>query len=248
MLEEDDVIVITKVEEPPPPDAGLPPWMATFADMVTLLLCFFVLLLSFANTDTQEMKDMLGNMKQAFGVQYENSSYSNIAYSTDARKFKQTQKEQEQLKELVLELQKFVSAFSESDVSISRESSGVMLRAGSSHMFEPGKADLLPETIPLLQEIVKILSMTRFTLMVCGHTDGEAQAQRKNIDSNWELSTVRAAACLRWILDHSHIKADRLKAVGYAGSRPLVPSITERNKAKNRRVEFYFVPAGDPDW
>lgn len=245
---DDEIIIITKVEEPPPPEEGLPAWMATFADMVTLLLCFFVLLLSFANMDTANMKMMLGVMTDAFGVQFEDSSATNVAYSDESKRFKTAIEREDDIKQLAASLKKFVQNENlTSESSISRDSSGVMLRVGNKAMFKPGSSNLTPAAVTILVEVVKIMNTSPFNLMVRGHTDGESLGQDL-LDSNWELSATRAAACLRWILEHSRTEPRRLKAAGFASSKPLVPSTTEQNRAINRRVEFYFVPDGDPDW
>lgn len=72
-----------------------------------------------------------------------------------------------------------------------------------------------------------------------GHTD-DIPVRSAKYPSNWELSAARAAAALRYIVEKGGINPSRLKAVGYAGTRPLVPNTSEANRAINRRVEFYF--------
>ncbi len=248
MAKQDEIIIITQVEMPPPPEDGLPAWMATFADMVTLLLCFFVLLLSFTNQDTENMRMMLGAMRDAFGVQTEDSSSMNIAYSAETKRFKTLVEREDDIKQLAASMKKFVENESlQSEASITRDSSGVMLRVGNKAMFDPGSSKLKPAAVSILVEVVKILSSSKFNLMVRGHTDGELLGNEL-LDTNWELSATRAAGCLRWLLAHSRVKAERFKAAGFASSKPIVPSTTPQNKALNRRVEFYFVVPGDPNW
>ncbi len=248
MAKQDEVIIITQVEMPPPPEDGLPAWMATFADMVTLLLCFFVLLLSFTNQDTANMRMMLGAMRDSFGVQTEDSTSMNISYSDESKRFKTTVEREDKIEQLAASMKQFIENQDlQSEASISRDSSGVMLRVGNKAMFDPGSSKLKPGAVSILVEVVKILSSSEFNLMVRGHTDGESRGDEL-LDTNWELSATRAAGCLRWLLAHSRVKAARLKAVGFAGSKPIVPSTTPQNKATNRRVEFYFVIPGDLNW
>ncbi|MGE4506272.1 MAG: flagellar motor protein MotB [Desulfovibrionaceae bacterium] len=248
MAKKDEIIIITQVEDAPPVEEGLPPWMATFADMVTLLLCFFVLLLSFTNQDTANMRMLLGVMRDAFGVQFEDSTSMNVAYTDESKPFKTRVEREDDIKQIAAQLKKIIQNENlRNETSITRDASGVMLRVGNRAMFRPGSAELLPSAVAVLVEVVKVLNTTEFNLMVRGHTDGEAP-DPELLDSNWELSATRAATCLRWILDHSRVRSDRLKAAGFASSKPLVPSTTEQNRALNRRVEFYFVAPGDPDW
>ncbi|MBU1610886.1 MAG: OmpA family protein [Proteobacteria bacterium] len=248
MANQDEIIIITQVEKPPTPEEGLPPWMATFADLVTLLLCFFVLLLSFTNTDTANMRMMLGTMRDAFGVQAEDSTAMNIAYSDKSKQFKTVVEREDDIKQLASSLKKLIKNDNlQQEASISRDTSGVMLRVGNKAMFQPGKAELLPAAVSILMEVVKVMKSTEFNLMVRGHTDGEVLTDDR-LNSNWELSATRAAVSLRWILEHSDVHPNRLKAAGFASSKPLVPSNTAQNKTLNRRVEFYFVVPGDPNW
>ncbi|WP_022660371.1 OmpA/MotB family protein [Paucidesulfovibrio longus] len=245
---EDEVLIIEQYEEGPPPEEGLPPWMATFADMVTLLLCFFVLLLSFTNQDINNFQMLMGAMSDAFGVQKERSDAKEIPYADTSRSFKTEMENESEIKQLAASLKKFIQDETlTGEASLSVDNTGVMLRVGNKAMFRPGSYDLTPESISVLVEVIKLLNSTPFNLIVTGHTDGESRNEQL-FDTNWELSATRAAACLRFILEHSSVSPDRLKAVGLAGSKPLVPSTTEANKALNRRVEFYFKAPGDKNW
>lgn len=243
-----DVIFIERIEEGPPPEEGLPPWMATFADMVTLLLCFFVLLLSFTNQDISNFQMMMGAMADAFGVQTRDSSAKDMPYADMSKQHVTVIERESSIKQLASSLEKFVAEEQmNKDASVSYDSSGVLLRVSNVAMFQAGQFELAPEAVPVLVEVITVLNEQPFNLMVMGHTDGE-ELNANLLDTNWELSATRAASCLRFILQHSSTSPERLKAVGYAGSRPLVPSTTQENIAKNRRVEFYFMAPGDPDW
>ncbi|SKA72243.1 chemotaxis protein MotB [Paucidesulfovibrio gracilis DSM 16080] len=247
-MPEEDVIIIEQVEDPPPREEGLPPWMATFADMVTLLLCFFVLLLSFTNQDINNFQMLMGAMSDAFGVQKERSDAREIPYADTSRQFKRQVESENDIKQLAASLKKFIQDESlTGEASLSVDNTGVMLRVGNKAMFRPGSSDLMPESISVLVEVIKLLNSTPFNLIVRGHTDGE-DLNEQLFDTNWELSATRAAACLRFILEHSSVSPQRLKAVGLAGSKPLVPSTTAANKALNRRVEFYFQAPGAENW
>ena len=86
---------------------------------------------------------------------------------------------------------------------------------------------------------VSLLKEHNFNLVVRGHSDN--QAFKNNIfPSNWELTSSRAAACLRYVLEKGGIPATRLKAVGFADSQPLLPNNSAANQMVNRRMEFYF--------
>lgn len=233
---------------PPKQDEGIPPWMATFADMVTLLLCFFVLLLSFTNTDVTNFKRLLGSVQDALGVQLEDRTALSTPYAESSFKERRSVRESRQIVELGARLKRFIRAKDLSNMArVSSDKSGVMLRFSNTAMFTPGSAQLGAESKKALEIVISGMENKNFNLIIRGHTDG-VKPESGLYHSNWELSAARAAACLRYILGHSDIPANRMKAVGYASAKPLFPSTTEANRAKNRRVEFYYVPMGRSKW
>ena len=245
----DDVLIIElPPPDSPPQDEGIPPWMATFADMVTLLLCFFVLLLSFTSQDVANFEKLKGAMQKAFGVQLENSEATEIPYADLSKEYENIRETEEEVKQLATSLQAFVEDENlKQEASVRSDSSGITLRVSNTAMFQPGSVTLDPRAMTVLVEVVQVLMSSDFKLTVRGHTDGENLGPDL-LDRNWELSAVRAATCLRFILEHSPVSPDRLRAVGYAGSAPLVPSNSEENRALNRRVEFFFQAPRMANW
>ncbi len=108
-------------------------------------------------------------------------------------------------------------------------------------MFAPNSAVLKPEAAKILDGVTNILLNQKVDLVIRGHTD-DTENGSGLYPSKWELSAARAAAALRYILAKGDgaIAATRLRAAGYADSRPLVPIIDEDSRAVNRRVEFYY--------
>lgn len=242
----DDVIIIeAKGDDGPPPEEGLPPWMATFADMVTLLLCFFVLLLSFANQDINNFKTLMGSVQQALGVQVVDKMATEIPYAEMSQEMQEDADKEKTLQKLSLDLNQFVAAAKLKErATASRRRNSIMLRVDSRLLFPPGSSRLLPGAKMILNEVVRTLSTSKLNLMVQGHTDNTETAEV----NNWELSATRAAACLRYILAHSDISPSRLKAVGLADSSPLLPNNSEANREVNRRVEFYYQFPDEEGW
>lgn len=244
--DEDIIFIEGKAKEGPPPEEGLPPWMATFADMVTLLLCFFVLMLSFANQDIANFESMKGSMAKAFGVQYLDKKAKNMAFSDSEFTASSAKKSaKKDLKALALELRAFAS---EGNVTrlmkVNQEQTGVMIRVPARAIFKPGTAEINDKAKTILNAVAHQMTKKNLNLIVRGHTD-DKPTKDNEYSSNWELSAARAAACLRYIKDKARISSNRLKAVGYAGTRPLVPNTSNENRAINQRVEFYYQPPGD---
>ncbi len=223
-------------------EEGLPGWLATFADLMSLLLTFFVLLLSFSNQDVQKFRDMMGSIKDAFGVQVQRKQADYIAFSPSQFERKDIKIDQDtrMLLGMVLKLKAVLeeNKLLKKNVDVTSDDNGVLIRVSSGVMFKPGSAVLKPEAYPVLNEVIKLLKENNFDVIVRGHTDDTPAGA--NFPSNWELSAARAAAALRYIVEKGGINPSRLKAVGYADTRPLVPNTSPSNRALNRRVEFYF--------
>ncbi|MDQ7032665.1 MAG: OmpA family protein [Desulfonauticus sp.] len=224
-------------------EGGLPGWLATFADLMSLLLTFFVLLLSFSNQDVQKFKDMLGSIKEAFGVQIQRKEADYTAFSPTKFERKDIKIDQsvKQILGMVLQLKAMLEQNSnlKKYVHVSSDDNGILVRVSSGVMFDPGDAKIKPQAYPILDKVIKILKENNFDLVVRGHTD-DRPVHSKKFPSNWELSAARAAAAARYIIEKGGINPARVKAVGYADTRPLVPNTSEANRALNRRVEFYF--------
>ncbi|NDV19099.1 OmpA family protein [Pseudodesulfovibrio sp. JC047] len=234
--------------DPPKPDAGIPPWMATFADMVTLLLCFFVLLLSFTNTDVANFKTMIGSVQEALGVQFDDVGATGVPYAETRFSERRSVKENRQIVELGARIKKSIRAHDLAHMArVSSDKSGVMLRLSNHVMFAKGGIELTDEAQKGLRVVIDAMEKSDFNLIIRGHTDGE-HVESTLYNSNWELSAARAARCLRYILHHSTIPAKRMKAVGYASAKPILPSTSEENKRVNRRVEFFYMPPGRSKW
>ncbi|QGY41312.1 OmpA family protein [Pseudodesulfovibrio cashew] len=246
MAEKAEEQIQRKPPEEPPGEEGLPAWMATFADMVTLLLCFFVLLLSFAEQSEQKYRDALGSIKGAFGVKEVRAVSEDMAmFSTSetAKKMAANISHDERL--LLGVIMRIKSLLDDEDAKIregtgvTADRDGVIFSARSSAMFNPGSAELSPGAYRILDKVIKVLKDYKLNLVVRGHTDDRPISTAK-FPSNWELSAARAAVALDYIINKGGIEINRAKAVGYADTRPEVPNDSEANRLKNQRVEFYL--------
>lgn len=243
--------LVRKRPEEPEIIEGLPEWMATFSDMVTLLLTFFVLLLTFANQDLVKFKIVAGSVKEAFGVQTEDAKASYAPYSPTRfeRKEMPLDVKQKKLLDLVLGVKAVIEGDAARDkaVKVTTDQNGVLQRVDNAAMFAPGSTELSPRALPILDRVGKLLKERNVDVVISGHTDTQPAASA-DYPSNWELSSARAARALRYLTEKWGIDPGRMKAAGYAGSRPLVPNDTEDNRARNNRVELYFHARGAENW
>ncbi len=214
---------------------GAPEWVVTFGDMMSLLLCFFVLLLSFSTMETERFKIIAGYIREAFGVQleyhYTEIPSGNTVVTVEFNppvpgKATVVKKINDIIREL--ELDNLVEA--------TPDEAGVRIRLDGALVFPPGSAELSPDAIPFLQHVARIIEESYADVVVEGHTDN-APMHSPIFPSNWELSAARAAAVVRFF-ESRGIPGFRLQAVGYGDTRPISENFTEEGRRKNRRVEI----------
>jgi chemotaxis protein MotB len=242
-------------------EEGAPAWMATFADMATLLMTFFVLLLSFANMDAQKFNEMLGSVKDAFGVQKE--TFGQYRALSDSMISAEVQREIEaqmqaaadaQGKAASQSMQSGADAMMQMEQAMSiieslfeslegvadvfMDENGITVRVKGGLLFASGEAELRPESAPVMERVAALLTKYTFDLYILGHTDS-VPIRTSRYPSNWELSSARATAALRQLAERG-ANPQRLVAVGFADSRPIASNDTPEGRERNRRVEFLF--------
>ena len=222
------------------PEAGAPAWMATFADMMSLLLCFFVLMLSFATMDVMKFEGMIGSMKDAFGVKRSDPGRfvamkdSLIALFSEeaAGKELEAQTIDGQLHRLARD-PRFAGS-----VEVLSGKGGVTFRIDGDLVFQPGNAQVHPTAFVILEEMAAVLRQFDYEVSVQGHTD--ATKPGVSYPSNFNLSAARALAVLNFMVDVGGIPPKRLRAVAFGDTKPIRSNDTPEGRNKNRRVEFFF--------
>ena len=223
-------------------EEGAPAWMATFSDLATLLLTFFVLLLSFAELNVTQFKQMLGSVREAFGVQFETAgsheALSTSPVSMDGRQPQTIDDNQEAEEELQARIEELGL---EAEVDIESDVGGVTVRIRDRVLFESGSADLDEDSARgVLPAIVTLGRELSRELAVHGHSD-DRPIQSARYPSNWELSSARASSVVRFLLAEGLLDEMDVSIAGWADTKPLVPNDSPENRAINRRVEFRFV-------
>ena len=133
-------------------------------------------------------------------------------------------------------MQKLAGHSLNSRLKISQVAEGVHLEVSDKILFAEGSAELKPEGRNLLNELAQVLLQHQGLISVEGHTDNRPIASRQ-FPSNWELSSGRATTVTRHLIDHG-LDAAKMRAVGYADTRPLEPNTTTKGRTRNRRVSL----------
>ncbi len=255
---------------------GVPAWVMTFADLMTLLMCFFVLLLAFSEMDAAKFKQLSGSMKDAFGVQAEievrtiPKGTSVVAqefspgrpdptalpqvrqFTVDSNKntLDALEREAREIEEARKHAKRLRLALKEElkkgDVSIQTEGMKVIIHIMENASFDSALADLRPAFLPALQKIADLIDNNSGEITISGHTDN-VPISNERFRSNWDLSTSRAVSVAHQLLKVSAVTPDNIMVTGHADTRPRAPNDSDENRAKNRRVDIAIVRGKDID-
>lgn len=240
------------MEDEPEQDESSPPWLTSFSDMVLLLLCFFVLLLSFARTDTAVFQSALGSVRQALGTPppppraSEPPSPTTRAGASAVRASAEQEQTLALRARMVQQVEQFLTERGLSaQVEVAPDQRGIILRTRDQILFDSGTAQLEQRGLPVLAAVADLARRFHGQLAIEGHTD-DRPIMTELFPSNWELSGARSAAVLRQLLVEG-IAAERVHVAGYADRRPIASNETEDGRARNRRVEFVFETEREAD-
>jgi chemotaxis protein MotB len=210
---------------------------------MSLLLCFFVLLLSFSEMDRAKYKQVAGSMEKAFGVQRRTRVMeSPKGIKMIARDFDQEAIATRLKEEIGRELDEafrndLYEVRDQLDVGI--EQDNLVIRMMGESTFDSGSADIKAATRPLLIKMGHIISKAKKDIVIAGHTDNvPIHRGRGPYTSNLRLSIARASAVAELLLSHSDIDPARLSTMGFGEYRPIADNATETGRQKNRRVEI----------
>ena len=223
-------------------------WLATYADMVTLLLCFFVLLFSISSTEMEKFEQLVQSLRSALGKQ-------NVPEAGTREGLKMIQRQTDEVKPNAVdelggmvqkEIDKIVSEVKEfvmfnklgGKVRVEGDEMGARITISDVVLFPPGNARMTPEGLKVMKDLTEILKQFSYHIKVTGHTDN-VPIHNEKYASNWELSANRACEVVRFLIDQG-IPPEMLSAEGFAEYRPIASNDTPEGRAKNRRVEIMY--------
>lgn len=221
------------------PPKGAPAYMTTFGDLMSLLLTFFVLLISMASFETAKFKIAAESLQGAFGVL---ETFPTVAvqpfvripkHDGDEAKRKMSVKDAQKIKQ-VIEAKKMDEAVK---VEVTEKGIAILLRDPVG--FASGSSDLKKQGQEILTDISSIIKSNKdLKIRVEGHTD-DVPIHNARFNSNWELSSARSLSVVQLLAQRTGINPSNMSAVGYGEYKPLVPNINRDNRAKNRRIQIF---------
>jgi len=240
-------------------------WLLTYADMITLLLALFVVLFAISSVNVSKVKLLEQSLRDAFNGRVTNGGQAilqtanSVAVRTldsaprvdpspptlgrpdsaAAQAALAARREQDELQQLKRQLDAFAAAHGfKAQVDTVVTQRGLVVRLLTDNvLFDSGLADVKAQGMSLLTEVGTLLGVDRVhPIVVEGHTD-DVPISTSRFASNWELSTARASAVVRWLIGRG-LPARRFSAAGYADLHPLASNATAPGRARNRRVEI----------
>ena len=203
-------------------DSGQDDWLLTYSDAMTLLLAFFVVLFAISDVDQAKYEEIKAMIVGEVSKKAVPKPFTDLAESLN---------------------QIIATSDQAANITIENTRKGVSIEFTGTSLFAPGQATLRPEAEKLLNKIIGAIGMIHsddYIVEVEGHTD-DSPMQSKVYPTNWQLSTARSTNVVRYMI-RGGMSADRLKASGFADTRPKVPNrdiygnpIPE-HRARNRRV------------
>jgi chemotaxis protein MotB len=238
---------------------GVPAWMVTFADLMALMMTFFVLLYSFSSIDETKYRMIVESMAKGFGSVLTSTKVSRTPsmappalipspLDQPTRPRQPSQDPQpDTSQQLATTLQQSMeSEIADGIIAVETTGNSVVIRFPEEIAFPPGSDEISEEIMPILRRLAAALQDSPGTIMVSGHTD-DRPIRSAQFSSNWKLSTDRAVSVIHRLQQIGTVDPRRLTAVGYGDTRPLAPNDSPENRARNRRVEIAIVqeaPAG----
>jgi len=211
---------------------GAPGWMVTYGDMMSLLLTFFVLLISFSTVHEEEFQKAIASLQGALGVLPRELSMIQFQQ-------KESETQTQRFLDVAAKLAEYIQVHGrQREIGLQYTERGLKLTMQNPILFDTGDDRLKAAAIPVLQDIANLLSeLSGSFISVEGHTD-DVPIHTEQFPSNLELSAARAISVARFLIDKGGIDPRNVSVVGYSENLPVAPNDSPENRMKNRRVEI----------
>ena len=230
----------------PPCPKCLAPWLGTFGDLMSLLLTFFVLLLSMSTIDTRKVSEVVGSLSGALSV-LEGGVKTDVTKKiikkeTPVEETDDTTEAVNKITQTVIEANEMIEKGRGETISLSDSEEGFVIKMPASILFKPASAKIYNEdAILFLKRVALIISKlpNELDINIQGHTDNTTLPKDSQYRDNWDLSSARATAVLKELMK-ANVSPKKMYASGYSKYRPIASNVTEEGRRKNRRVELHF--------
>ncbi len=221
-------------------------WKVAYADFVTAMMAFFLLMWILNMTPPETKKVLVGYFAASGGYTPSPNQQIGAPPLSSGQGGNQeiskglTPADKESLNLAITLTDKLSDEhIPNRNIKVSPNEYGVLLRVDSGLMFAPEKVEISAEGAKVLDVIIGVLKQSKLYLVVRGHTD-TSETGAPNYSSKWELSAARAAAAVNYIVEKGKLDPTMIIGMGLGDSRPVTPDTDPVSAAQNRRVEFFF--------
>ncbi len=237
-----------KAKQPEKPSTA---WLGTYGDMITLMLCFFVMLYNPSEVDVTQM----ATITQSLQMQETDTTSGGLSLSagqlSDLGNNINSLPSLEKGKSLGMAKKKAVSLFApdvkSNKITITSDERGLIITLLSDNFFEEGSAELnindTRETLLRLADFFRSDELKGRRFRIEGHTDSTPVPENSIFPSNWELSATRAVNVLHYLADYG-VRENDFSVAGYSDTRPKFSNDTAEGRAYNRRVDIIILDEG----
>jgi chemotaxis protein MotB len=219
-------------------------WLVSYADFITLLFAFFVVMYAISQVDNKKLGKLARSMQSAFDIRAINPANQKLTLADGV--FQGTtqpiaplvlpsnptpEEVQEEIKKQLQE------ADSLDKVHFKQDERGLTISLVEAGFFDPGAAAIKSSSVKILEAIAQVILPLPNQIRIEGHTDN-TPIHTAQFPSNWELSTARATSVIAYLTTHFKVEPFRLSAAGYGEYRPTATNSTPEGRAANRRVDI----------
>lgn len=239
---------------------GMMRWLLTYADLITLLAAFFVMMYSISNADLKKFSSLATSVRTAFHIPLVGSDIfglgpgmggTGVNLGMEAPGLSIILADLPQAGRDFVGLSARMAEFAEvggmgEDIAVNMSREGIIISLSAGLVFHPGSDELKESSQATLDKIAELLRPLPNEIRVEGHTD-DIPPSTEQYPTNWELSASRAVAVVRYLIERGGLAPDRLSAVGCSQYRPLYPNDSRAERDLNRRAQILIVyPTGMP--
>lgn len=219
---------------------GMMRWLLTYADMITLLMAFFIMMYSMSILNLEKFKSVAISIRSGFGGNMEGGKHL-LTHPQGQRSIqsKSPLQESQDVEQITQQLEQYINEHHlQNAMQVRVEERGLIVSIITDNMLFPiGSAELRPPAHAIMARIAQLIKGISNNVQVEGHTC-DLPIHTSLFPSNWELSSARASRVVRCLTEEYRIPRNRLSAVGYADTHPVASNDSEANRGRNRRVDI----------
>ena len=215
-------------------------WEVIYTGFILIMLCFFIMLCSFSKTDKEKAQKFVKSFVNSVDTFKGGFGFQSGEQASDV--MSETVGLEERLGPIIKQFVEIRDDFGlQKEMEFAISSEGLVLQVSDGALFDRGVAEVSQKAFPFLDTIAHVISKSTHHVRIEGHSDN-LPVHTAQSPSNWDLSAMRAVNVLRYLVNKGKCSPKRLSAAGFGEFQPIFPNDTAEHRAKNRRVEFVFIP------